>query len=117
MRIKLISKESHEKLLDIQKNFPNLTYEQKGYDVIDRSKFSEIEKDKDAEVNAILKKAVVGFSEFQNFNVRKNGDIVIRLQYNYGAEDDTRPFTGVGYVTVRELHEGFDNPGTIIITD
>ena len=35
--------------------------------------------------------------------------IVIRFNYNWGAEDNTMSFTGVGYVLLEELLTGFNN--------
>lgn len=109
MRIKLITPEEHSELIRIQAEHPNLTYQAKGYDVPDKSKWSEEDHHAYKIVTEILRKSVVGFSSFTNFTVRKNGDKAIRLQYCYGAEDNSMSFTGVGYLLIDELSDGFTN--------
>lgn len=107
MKINLITQEQHDKLLSIYNNYPVLTLQNKGYEGINRNLLTDEEKQQDKEVNEILKFAIIGFRYFQNFKVRSNGDIVLRFQYNYGAEDNTHPFTGVGYILLYELLNGF----------
>lgn len=107
MRIELITPEEHAELIRIQAEHPNLTYQQKGYDYPDKSKWSEEDHNAYQVVSQILSKSVVGFSSFTNFTIRKNGDKAIRLQYNYGAKDNTVYFTGVGYLLIDELLKGF----------
>jgi len=110
MRIELITKELHEELLMLQTKYPVLTYQNKGYDGIDRSKLTEEEVAADKRINEILRKHILGFDRFQNFRLRKDGSIEIRLQYNWDAGTDKIPFfTGVGYLLVDELLNGFNN--------
>lgn len=109
MKITLLTQEQHDQLLHIHNSFPELTLENKGYEGIDRRNFSIEAKEADSQVKVILKETVCGFSEFQNFCHTKDGDIRIRLQYNWGAEDNSMPFTGVGYVLLTELLNGFNN--------
>jgi hypothetical protein len=109
MRIKLITPEEHAELIRIQAEHPNLTYQAKGYDTPDRSKWSEEYFVAHKNVSDILSKSVVGFHSFTNFTVRKCGGMGIRFQYNYGAEYNTMPFTGVGYLLIDELLNGFTN--------
>jgi len=108
MKIELLTPEQHDQLLNIHNSFPELTLENKGYEGINRRELSDEAKEADKQVNAILKANVCGFSSFQNFCHTKDGDIRIRLQYNWGAEDNTMPFTGVGYVLLSELLNGFN---------
>jgi hypothetical protein len=112
MKIELITTENHAKLLEIYNNTPALTLQNTGYEGIDRGKFTDIEKAKDAEVNAILKMSIIGFSRFQNFKTNnKAGEITIRFQYDWTAHDRSLgiPFTGVGYILLDELLKGFRN--------
>lgn len=109
MRIELITPEEHAELIRIQAEYPNLTYQSKGYDTPDKSKWSNEDHNAYESVTEILKKSIMGFSSFTNFTIRKNGNKAIRLQYNYGAEDNTRPFTGVGYLLIDELLKDFTN--------
>ncbi len=113
MTISLISAEEYERLLAIQAEYPVLTYQQKGYDCIDRSKLTDEENMADIEINALLKKSVVGFSSFQNFNIDKEGDVKLRFQYSWTADEENPSisFTGVGYLYADELVNGFRKGG------
>lgn len=108
MKIQLILKDDYDTILEIQKKYPVFTFQNVGYQYIDKSKFNEEEKEMFEYISDILRQHVVGFSEFNNFCHDKDGNIRIRLHYNYGAEDNTRPFTGVGYLLLDELLNGFD---------
>jgi CRISPR/Cas system-associated protein Csm6 len=107
MKIKIISEESHAKLLNIQENNPILTLQNRGYESIEKSKLSLKDKERINEVEEILKKAIVGFVSFQNFRLSNSAELQIRLQYNYNYEKKVIPFTGVGYILVDELLHGF----------
>jgi hypothetical protein len=107
MKIQLLTQDQHAELLNIYQSFPELTLENKGYEGINRREFSQQAKEADSAVNAILKESIIGFSSFQNFCHTKEGDIRLRVQYNWGAEDNTMPFTGVGYILLDELLNGF----------
>jgi hypothetical protein len=112
MKIELITPENHEKLLEIYKSTPALTLQNTGYECLDRSKFTDVEKVNDAEVNLILKNSIVGFSRFQNFKTNnKSSELTIRFQYDWTAHDRSLgiPFTGVGYILLDELLNGFRN--------
>jgi hypothetical protein len=108
MKINLITKEEHATLLGIFNDYPNLRLQNKGYETLDRSKFTDEEESKFDEVTKILKKTVFGFSSFTNFRFSKNNEIEIRLQYNYNYEGGLT-FIGVGYVLLDELLNGFNN--------
>jgi hypothetical protein len=103
MTIKLLMQNEYDTLLSIQKNNPKLTFQNKGYQYIDRSTLSEDDKAADSKVKEILNNHIEGFVSFDNFLTDKKGELNIRFQYKW----DWR-FTGVGYITVRELLNGFD---------
>ena len=107
MKINLITNEEHDKLVDIFTKFPNLTLQNKGYETLNKNKFTDEEQTNFNEVNQILKKTIHGFSYFQNFRLTKNNEIELRLQYNYNYEGGIT-FIGVGYVLLNELLNGFD---------
>ena len=110
MTIDLISEVTHARLLEIQKEHPKLTFQNKGYEYIDKSKFSKEDEKAFDEVSLILKDSVKGFSEFNNFIISNQGDILVRFQYNYSADSDSPNdpyFMGVGYINVGELLNGF----------
>lgn len=115
--VKLITPEDHKTLGDIQKNFPNLTYNNKGYEG-NMNTLTEEDKAMFSVVSEILKKTILGFSEFNHFIMRtKKGQdkatACIRLQYDYSAStnptDKGRYFKGVGYLTIDELLNGFNS--------
>lgn len=60
-------------------------------------------------INSLLNDIIIGFTSFSNFCQKGDDFTKIRIQYNWGAEDNTMYFTGVGYVTIKELKEGFKN--------
>lgn len=106
MKIETISKEEHCILFDLYDQYPTLTLQNKGYEGLDKSAFTSDEKKAFETVNNILKNHVAGFSSFQNFRHDKDGNVEIRLQYNYNY-DGGLPFTGVGYILLDELLNGF----------
>ena len=108
MTIKLIDEATYNRLLEIQRDYPILTYQNKGYDTIDRTKLNEAENAADKEVTEILNKSIIGFRKFSNFKLDKNGQICLRVQYDYNADTNGIPFTGVGYLKLIELHKGFE---------
>lgn len=107
MKINLITKEQFDRLMSIQKSNPTLTYQNKGYDYINPKDLSDSDKEAIKEVTNILSDSVHGFSRFNNFKINKAGKIQIRLQYDYNYDGQGLPFTGVGYILVEELLNGF----------
>lgn len=108
MKINLITPEQHAELLQIQKEFPVLTFQNSGYQYIDKSKLTDQDKEKIKEIETILKASIYGFSSFTNFRHDNNGNLQIRFNYNY--DYDTKGyFIGVGYILVDELLNGFKN--------
>ena len=104
MTINLITVEEFDILMNIYTNYPKLTFQNNGFEYIDKSTLSADEKSKFEEVTNILKKAIHGFSSFNNFRVnQKTSKPEIRLQYHW---DDK--FTGVGYLLIEELLNGFN---------
>lgn len=101
MRINLISEELFNELTNIQKKHPVLTYKAKGYDTPKITEQSDIDARK--RVADILKGHIDGFSSFTNFTI--NGKL--RFQYNYNYDGTALPFTGVGYIELNELLNGF----------
>ena len=111
MKIKAITNEEYDFLVKVQEQHPILTYQSKGYDTFDETLLSYEDEEAIGEVEKILKESVTRFSSFTNFtNVEVDGEegLYVRLQYDYGAEDDKVTFTGVGYVKIEELLNGFE---------
>ena len=104
MTINLIPEREYSLLKSIQINFPNLTFQNDGYEYINKSKFSERDKKAFRIVSNILSKAIEGFSRLDNFRLTKKGEVQIRFQYAWDIS-----FTGVGYLELVTLFEGFKN--------
>ena len=101
MIIKLIDSDTYNKLVDIQREYPALTYQNRGYDYLDKSKLSEKELELFNEVSDILKEHIEGFSEFNHFTTSIPGTVKLRFQYNWNHhEPDKLPFIGVGYLVI-----------------
>lgn len=109
MTIKLISEQEYDFLVDCQKKYPNLTYENKGWDVPNKNKWENEEMENFKKCEDIIKKSIVGFVEFNHFKTSKKGEILIRFQYDWTADEPNRnmSFTGVGYLSLEELYKGF----------
>ena len=110
MKIKLITLTEFNNLMEIYKNFPALTLQNKGYEGINKDKLTELEKTKIQEIEKILSNNISGFRRFQNFKVSSSGKIQIRFQYKYDYDNSlVSSFTGVGYIEISELLNGFKN--------
>jgi len=110
MKIELITPEQHERMFNIYSTFPALALQNKGYEGINKDNFTDKEKAAFVDVETILKKSICGFRSFQNFRLDKNNEIQLRLQYNYNYDPKNGlPFTGVGYILLDELLNGFKN--------
>ena len=117
MIINLITEEEYNTLLDIQKNHPVLTFQNKGYEYIDKSKLTDDDKNALEIINTILSKAIEGFSKFYNYRYSKSNEIGIRFDYDWSLiwnndRDKTIiregiPFAGGGYLYLDELLNGF----------
>lgn len=108
MKIELITNEQFKQITDIQENYPVLTFENKGYQYIDKSKMTEGDEEAVKQIESILKDNIIGFCSFTNFRTTEDSKVQIRLEYNYGAEDNSMSFTGVGYILLEELLNGFN---------
>lgn len=110
MTITLVTQEVYNQLLDIYNKYPKLTLQNVGYEYIRKANLNEEELTKFKEVEDILKKHIKGFSEFNNFKTNnRTQELVIRFQYDWSADAEIRsiPFTGVGYLYLEELLNGF----------
>lgn len=109
MKIELLTPDQHATVLAAYEN-KELFLQNTGYEYIDKKNLSDTGKDQLKENDAILKDTICGFSSFSNFRVcKKTGEIELRVQFNYGAEDNSMHFTGVGYVLLSELLNGFNS--------
>jgi hypothetical protein len=110
MTITLITQEVYNNLVEIYNKYPKLTLQNKGYEYIRKDDLNNEELTKLKEVNDILKTAIKGFSEFNNFRTNnKTQELQIRFQYDYSADAEkiANPFIGVGYLYLEELLNGF----------
>lgn len=87
----------YDRLVQIQKEHPELTLDNNGYEYLPRD-VKERHKDVIEELEDLLGKSVEGFTEFNNFKPRTNGSIDVRVQYHW----DSR-FIGVGYFPLSEF--------------
>jgi hypothetical protein len=110
MTITLITQEQYDRIMEIQKNYPLLTFQNEGYEYPDKSKWDENHWNAFNEMTEILSKHIKGFSKFNNFKISKKGFVMLRFQYNWTIDDENKSsyFIGVGYLSVDELLEGFD---------
>jgi hypothetical protein len=111
MKIKFLTPELHEELKTMQTDYPALTFHNVGYQYIDRE-VREAHKEQIDRISEILKEHVIGFVKFYNFKDYDDGRIVLRFDYNWGEEDNTLRFVGVGYVTLDQLLNGFPEGAT-----
>lgn len=110
MTITLITQEVYDQVLDIYNKYPKLTLQNKGYEYIRKDDLNNEELTKLKEVETILKESIKGFKTFSNFRTNnKTQELQIRFQYDYSADAEIRtcPFTGVGYLYLEELLNGF----------
>lgn len=103
MKIELITPETYEELKGIFEKHPELTLQNNGYEYLNKSKFTPEVKEAYDTVSDILRNHVDGFSKFHNFRLSKKGRIQLRFDYRWDAH-----FTGVGYILLDELINGFE---------
>ena len=109
MRITLISPEEHKFLMESYENYPRLCLQNQGYEYINPKYLDEENTARIKEIETILRKSILGFSNFSNFKKDKNENPQIRFQYNWSADVEYgTPFIGVGYIKIDELLNGFD---------
>jgi len=112
MTIILMSDEDFDRIMEIFTKYPALTYQNKDYDTLDKSKLTQEELNAFNEVDALLEKTIQGFHYFKNFKISiKTGEPQIRFQYNWCADEEPKSnlgqFSGVGYLFIDELKNGF----------
>jgi len=109
MTITLIEQHEYDMLMETQAKFPNLTYQNEGYDKPDKTKWSKEDLKAFESCSAILSQSIKGFSEFNHFKMGNNR-VRVRFQYDWDADNEKgRGFIGVGYLFVDELLNGFEN--------
>jgi len=90
---------NYETLIKIQKEFPELTFDNNGYEYLDKE-VKERHKEQIDLISEILKKEINGFVRFDNFKPRKNGTFDVRVQYYWDIN-----FKGVGYFNIEDFKE------------
>jgi len=85
-------------LKQLSKKYPKLTFQNEGYEYIKKSDLSQSDLDAIDEISEILKSKVEGFVKFFNFKERKDGSLVVRLDYQWD-----KSFTGVGYFPIDDI--------------
>lgn len=119
MVLTILEQSDYDRLVEIQKNVPALTFKHEPYQEWIPSTFTEEDKNALNEVKSIMKKAIAGFSKFTNFYYSKNGDLRVRFYYDWSftligntTVREGVSFVGVGYLELQELLNGF-NENTI----
>ena len=84
---------NYKRLVELQKQYPELTYDNHGYDEISDDVVAR-HKEQIEEISNILEQEITDFVRFQNFKIQKDGTIQIRCQIQY---DPNHSFIGVGY--------------------
>ena len=110
MTIELISRRTYNILMGIQKKYEKLTFQNVGYQYLNKTKFTEQDHKAFKLVQKILARHITGFKEFNHFRLtRKTEEVEVRFQYDWTAddEDDSIPFRGVGYLKLTTLYNGF----------
>ena len=106
MRIELCTPEIHAELVALFDDHPELCFQNNGYEYLS----PDVRADKAeqiARIEEILKAHVAGFFRFFNFKMSEDKGIVMRFDYDWGATSGMH-FTGVGYLGVDELLNGFE---------
>lgn len=88
---------NYEILIKIQKDFPELTFDNNGYEYLNKE-VKERHKEQIDIISEILKKEIEGFIRFDNFKPRKNGSFAVRIQYLWSLS-----FQGVGYFNIEDF--------------
>ena len=108
MTINRITQDQYNELLRIQKEFPNLTFQNVGYTYPNKDEWSEEDLNAHKVVSKILTKSIVGFKEFNHFRSNSLNKLSIRFQFDWNAEEENKvPFIGVVYLILDELLNGF----------
>ena len=92
-------KTAKQKLIEFKENFPELTFDNNGYEYLSpeiRDKY----KKEIGEISEIMKSLDSDFLEFNNFKPRSDGSFSIRYQ---GIYDRKTYFKGVCYLNINEI--------------
>lgn len=89
-----------EELEALRLAYPDLTYDNHGYDNIDKDVF-EANSEGVKSIEVLLKAAVKGFVRFQNFKPRKDGTFAVRCQTKWNER-----FVGVSYFPMENFTPG-----------
>lgn len=92
---------NYKRLVELQKQYPELTYDNHGYDEISDDVVAR-HQEQIKEISSILEQEITDFVRFQNFKVLKNGTIDVRCQVRY---DSTIGFIGVAYYNLVTFNE------------
>ena len=82
---------NYDKLVAFQKDYPELTLDNRGYEKLSKD-IQERNKEAIKEISAFLTETIEGFRIFNNFKPRKDGSFDVRVQHAWDEK-----FTGVGY--------------------
>lgn len=111
MTITLLNQEEFDRLIQIQKEFPALTFQHEPYQYVDKNKFNETDRKAFDEVSEILDKHIKGFIAFSNFYHDNKKELNIRFKYDWQADNDNKGnlpyFEGLGYLFMEDLIKGF----------
>lgn len=90
---------TYNRLKEIQRNYPDLTFQNKGYQYLS-DKVKNDHKEQIKEISELLRDSVEGFVEFNNFKVNKDGSISVRTQCQYGGGIY---YIGVCYINIESF--------------
>ena len=119
MILTTLEQKDYDKLVEIQKEFPHLTFKHEPYQEWIPAHFTNEDREALQKVKQLLKKAIYGFSNFTNFFYNKKNVLCVRFYYDWSFKLDNdeqkipirdgQPFKGVGYLYFDELLNGFKN--------
>ena len=98
-----LTEEEYDKLLELSKK-PELQSDNKYYYHCEHDNLKEDEEVK--YIKNLLKEIIVGFSSFSNF--RASNTNILRIQFNWNYETHNPTYVGIGYISLKELKEGFE---------
>ena len=105
MKIETTSPDLHAELTALANDYPDLVFQNNGYEYIGLAK-REAHATQIARIEEILKEHIIGFVRFFNFR-RDDGEIRLRFDFNWGAENNSMYYVGVGYLSLDHLRDGF----------
>ena len=88
-----------KRLLEIQKQYPQLTFQNKGYQYLS-PEIKYAHKEVIEEINTILSAFDPAFHRFDNFKIAKDGTVQVRYQCDYNHGQIGLPFIGVHYTGI-----------------